>query len=460
MRGHRCGYRVKLTQRLGYVNFWFVECLGSHDQLFAKDKDIVESNLKMKIPFTPNFAIDLTNTPGTSNKQKRRSPANTSKRFSKSASPGNGNVPLTVSENSSLNTPVNYHYVLDDEPMGSSPSASDSGEATPVKLPEKSHLPSEIYSNNISSQEEIYQKHVAEAAINAIKCHGAFAMPPLPVEESQQPQDLSAKATFSSPLLINIKQEPLDSPMYMPQNNSSSQVVQSQGHCPSVVQSHNLSSPVIQGQGHSPVMTQGHLQDRPLMKMQATQETLGQVHNRIMERAKSRKSSRTLHIPRENSMETKFSNKNYVPTSNHLHIPIVPPVANLNIPNAPVSSSNSNVNIDFKRFQTLNKILQSEAFQAAKQQLENSWNQSQSQARYQHQTSALNLTKKEPEAGPQLDHTQLLEEWRKGGQLQQFQQFHVKKEGLPNGHADDTDSIMSEESLTKNEKVYFFLLNC
>lgn len=32
MRGHKCSYRVKLTMRLGYVNHWFVEVLGSHDQ--------------------------------------------------------------------------------------------------------------------------------------------------------------------------------------------------------------------------------------------------------------------------------------------------------------------------------------------------------------------------------------------------------------------------------------------
>ncbi|XP_048751243.1 uncharacterized protein LOC125662947 isoform X2 [Ostrea edulis] len=32
MRGHKCSYRVKLTMRLGYVNHWFVEVLGDHDQ--------------------------------------------------------------------------------------------------------------------------------------------------------------------------------------------------------------------------------------------------------------------------------------------------------------------------------------------------------------------------------------------------------------------------------------------
>ncbi|KAK3087418.1 hypothetical protein FSP39_005642 [Pinctada imbricata] len=32
MRGHKCSYRVKLTMRLGFVNHWFVEVLGDHEQ--------------------------------------------------------------------------------------------------------------------------------------------------------------------------------------------------------------------------------------------------------------------------------------------------------------------------------------------------------------------------------------------------------------------------------------------
>lgn len=33
MRGHKCSYRIKLTMRLGYVNYWFVEVLGDHQQI-------------------------------------------------------------------------------------------------------------------------------------------------------------------------------------------------------------------------------------------------------------------------------------------------------------------------------------------------------------------------------------------------------------------------------------------
>lgn len=434
MRGHRCSYRVKLTQRLGYVNFWFVEVLGAHDQLGAKDKNVVDTSVKIKLPFTPNFAIDLTNTPNETVKPKRRSPASNSKmlsRFTKSQAPSvNGNSAMSVSENSSPSTSAGYHYVLDDEPMGPPSSIHASREPTPIDLTDTSPM-RELYSNESSSQQAIdfYQKHAQEAAINAIKCQGGFAIPTL-VSEDTHPQDLSAKM-FSSPLLVSVKEEPVDSkpsPTYMSQNNSSSQ---------------------------SPMMGQGSFLDRPMQKMQATQEILGQVHNRIMERAKSRKSFKTIHIPRETLPESKLSNTNFVPSSNHLQIPVVTPGQNLHIPNVPLSSSNL-ANIDFKRFQTLNKILQSEAFQAAKQQLENSWNQQQSQAGFQ--TSALNLTKKEPDEGPKLDHNRLLEEWRKGGQLQEFQKFHVKTESLPNGHADDAGLMKSGESLTKNEKVPVFIV--
>ena len=456
MRGHRCGYRVKLTQRLGFVNFWFVEVLGSHDQLGAKDKNVYDTSISLKLPFTPNFAVDLSNTPSESVKPKRRSPANHSKliaRFTKTHSPSvNGNLPLNISDSSSLAGAVSYHYVLDNEPMGLPSPSHNSREPTPIDLTDSSPM-RELYSNESSSQQaiDIYQKHAQEAAINAIKSQGGFILPTLTPKDTQ-PQDLSAR-TFSTPLLVNVKQETTDTqplPTYMYQNTSPSPVLlsqgQGQGHSP------------VKLQGHSPVMSQGQFMDRTLQKMQATQETLGQVHSRIMERAKSRKSSRTVHIPRDALPESKLSNKDSVQHPGHLQIPVVPPVSNLNIPNVPLSSSNATANIDFKRFQTLNKILQSEAFQAAKQQLEISRNQSQSQAGCQ--TAALNLTKKEAEAGNQLDHTRLLEEWRKGGQLQEFQQFHVKKEGLPNGHPDDGDFMLSGEVLTKNEKVYFFSFLC
>ena len=427
MRGHRCGYRVKLTQRLGYVNFWFVEVLGNHNQLGSKDNESVEQNANIKLPFPPNFALDLTNSPtDTISKHGKHSPASNSRllsRYSKSASPSqNGNLPLTISEigNNNLGTAVSYHYVLGNEPLGSTQAASGLQETASMNLTDSSQIPPNVYSSESTSQQLIdnYQKLAAEAAINAIKSHTAIAMPNLPTEGCLQPEDLSGKS-FPSTLLVNVKQEPLESPpssVYLPQSN--------------------LSSPGIQGQD-----------SKPGQKMQAAQETLGQVHNRIMERAKSRKSARTLHIPRENT-----DSKIFVQNPSHLQM------VNLNIPNVPVSSSNNKTNIDFKRFQTLNKILQSEAFQTAKQQLENSWNQSQSLPGFQHQTSALNLTKKEGNAGTLLDHTQLLEEWRKGGQLQEFQQFHIKKEGLPNGQAVDADLIKSDGALTKNEKVYRIIL--
>ena len=452
MRGHRCGYRVKLTQRLGFVNFWFVECLGSHDQLGAKNKNVYDASISSsnKLTFAPNFAVDLTNTANESVKTKGRSPANHSKliaRFTKSVpSSLNGNLPSNGSD-SSPGGAVNYHYVLDNEPMGLSSSAHNSREPTPIDLTDTSPM-RELYSDVISSHQQaidIYQKHAQEAAINAIKAQGGFMLPTL-TQKDVQPQDLSAK-TFSSPLLVNVKQESINtqpSPTYMSQDLSTSPVLLSQGQ--------GLNPNVGQGQGN--------LLDRPVQKMQATQETLGQVHSRIMERAKSRKSSKTVHIPREPLPESKPRNMDFLQNQTHLQIPMLPPVSTHNIPNVPLSSTNASANIDFKRFQTLNKILQSEAFQAAKQQLENSWNQSASQAGFQ--STALNLTKKEPETGTdQLDHTRLLEEWRKGGQLQEFQQqFNVKKESLPNGHQEEGEFTLTGEALTKNEKVYILFLSC
>ncbi|XP_021366601.1 uncharacterized protein LOC110458937 isoform X4 [Mizuhopecten yessoensis] len=49
MRGHKCSYRVKLTMRLGYVNFWFVEVLGDHEQFASLDSVGVKSSPSPKM---------------------------------------------------------------------------------------------------------------------------------------------------------------------------------------------------------------------------------------------------------------------------------------------------------------------------------------------------------------------------------------------------------------------------
>ncbi|XP_063409480.1 uncharacterized protein LOC134692826 [Mytilus trossulus] len=59
MRGHKCSYRVKLTMRLGYVNHWFVEVLGSHDQFAASNYNLSQSIMnsplsKSNSPSSPN----------------------------------------------------------------------------------------------------------------------------------------------------------------------------------------------------------------------------------------------------------------------------------------------------------------------------------------------------------------------------------------------------------------------
>ena len=45
MRGHKCSYRVKLTMRLGYVNHWFVEVLGDHDQFGSLNDSVPTPSL-------------------------------------------------------------------------------------------------------------------------------------------------------------------------------------------------------------------------------------------------------------------------------------------------------------------------------------------------------------------------------------------------------------------------------
>ncbi|XP_060066721.1 uncharacterized protein LOC132547004 [Ylistrum balloti] len=56
MRGHKCSYRVKLTMRLGYVNFWFVEVLGDHEQFASLDDS-------MDVKSSPSPKMSNSNSP-------------------------------------------------------------------------------------------------------------------------------------------------------------------------------------------------------------------------------------------------------------------------------------------------------------------------------------------------------------------------------------------------------------
>jgi len=110
------------------------------------------------------------------------------------------------------------------------------------------------------------------------------------------------------------------------------------------------------------------------------------------------------------------------------------------------------------RFQTLNHILQSKAFQEAKNQLE-----SKKLAGDQQQETALNLTvKQEKPSGEERNQSpyyKLAEEWKKGEQLLESQPH-----ALLNGVQEDPVAMETEsQELTDNEKVdktLFFLIDC
>ena len=495
MRGHRCAYRIKLTQRLGYVNFWFVEELGSHDQLGGgKDSDFKTNSIKQG-GNTPQLkgasALDL------SPKTNKSSPDHLAKHSPTSSilNGGHESVSNSPSESSNDATP-NYHYVL-----GLMPSSSPSRESPSRSSPSRSSeaLPS-LANSSLFSQQQDNSAIDVKSIVSSVATSSntvlvsvpssqvvSTTMPNLPVSVvSFMPELLglgvSPLQPGFNPLLV--KQEPQEEsqgqghlmiPMVMPTapiQYSPSHLAKS--HSPSPSRNIRERSPLTRDQTKS-IQKGSEIEDKPnndgSQKMQAKQNTLGQVHNRIMERARSRKSAQTVRVPQRSS-----PNQDQTPNTSTIldkpvnHNPAAQEAAaaiNLSIPKSvgsdgvKMSDENLLASIpSFERFQTLNRILQSDAFQAAKSQLE--MKKLQLEKGDQSQEMALNLTMKptgsshesskitvkEEEIENQTSYFRLMQEWKENQSTAGacYQNGHVEED------VEETDS----EELTDNEKVFYF----
>lgn len=564
MRGHRCSYRIKLTQRLGYVNYWFVEELGSHDQLNGKDSDFkVNSQLAANAAAAGNkdnavmdlssgFKFRAANIPRT---PKKLAPKSTTPSPDRASAIPNGGSVTTVSDVSNGDIPTNYHYVLGLMP-NSSPSRESplqtvsSAENNSSQSSSQQHSAIDLYSNSSS---------VEPSNLATVSVTGATAIQQDVASQLFQANFINYMSTMTNlgigaalqgainPLLVNVKQEPQDSLQgQLTVNQGQSQLALSQGqgqialgypivtlpsqlqfsasqlqepshslksHSPSPSGSQGHSPSPSRGQGHGPSPSRGQgFRDRsPLVrdqlqssgiqkgleleakiksessrKMQAQQDVLGQVQNRIMERAKCRKSAHTMRIPQKNKAQA----LNFSKSDAENDIKILSQ-ENLNIPNIFSSTSsavagnvaeNSSISsIAFQRFQTLNRVLQSDAFQAAKSQLEKKKTVLKTSDKADETVNPLNLIVKQPKSDcsnlsteSHQQYFKLAEEWRKGEQLpadwkkgeqlaaewskeDQLSGKETNGDLLLNGHSDilDCKAIIEVDKLTDNEKVMY-----
>ena len=76
VRGHKCSFRVKLTMRLGFVDHWFVEILGSHNSFMDVGSSVGAMTYQCKISASSNSTRNCTN-PGTSQESSPSLPLNT-----------------------------------------------------------------------------------------------------------------------------------------------------------------------------------------------------------------------------------------------------------------------------------------------------------------------------------------------------------------------------------------------
>lgn len=110
MRGHKCSYRVKLTMRLGYVNHWFVEVLGDHDQ-FGSINDSVPTPSSLSPSIQKGENGDGSLNSDLNKMHTKTSSANTSHHLNSPADSYVTMVPQgTIAMPNSL--PNNFHSVL------------------------------------------------------------------------------------------------------------------------------------------------------------------------------------------------------------------------------------------------------------------------------------------------------------------------------------------------------------
>lgn len=530
MRGHRCSYRIKLTQRLGFVNFWFVEELGSHDQLNGKDCDFkVNSQLAANAASSKeNPVMDLSS--GGFKFRAANIPRSQKKLAPKSATPSpdrsqmNSNSKQTVSDIMKGESQTNYHYVLGlmpnnspsrESPIQVSTNGSEQCSENNLSSPEKSAIgayvdPTMAQSSNLATVEitgptalqqdmasQIYQANLLNY-FSTMTNLGIGAINPVLVNVKQEPQDnLPGQGQLAvqgqGPLALGYPLMSVPSQLQYASSQLSDSVSNSASHSPSSKSQVHSPSP---GRGQSPSTPRGkgYRERSPLVrdshqtssikkgleletkiknefshKMQAGQEILGQVHSRIMERARSRKSTHTVRMKPNNDVQVLDLTSNNCKTDTK-------PVSNLNL-NIPSSSSTS-PHLDssaissnaFQRFQTLNRVLQSDAFQAAKSQLERKKTISDATARHEENAAPLNLVKNTRTDAhssslgrdSQQNYFRLAEEWQKGEQLSwnndESSELTVSNgEHILNGHLGPLEykGIIETDKLTDNEKVQY-----
>ncbi|KAK3588349.1 hypothetical protein CHS0354_040106 [Potamilus streckersoni] len=264
MRGHRCSYRIKLTMRLGFVNYWFVEVLGDHDQIQSLDTSnsisLIETNsppssqeLPLELQKDRDIAMDLSEhtlklvpiLPKTMNRSSSQLPDSTAV-----AHAAAGNLPNTVPDEieDMPNEMMRYHYTL----------------GLPSTLPET--LPNSCSDTQTTSSlmSYIYKDTLSNSRIPLV-------IPTMPSEKNNSA--INQTVNFS-PMMVRIKQEPVDT--------------QDQYPGEMIIPRPNLDS-------SSPISI-------------STQGNSSQTSGKPMERAKIRKRAKTMHIPQKTLEPKNISN--------------------------------------------------------------------------------------------------------------------------------------------------------
>lgn len=507
MRGHRCSYRIKLTQRLGFVNFWFVEELGSHDQLNRKDCDF-KANSQIASAMAESDAVDLSHSlkvklPNIPKSHRKLAPKPLTKQTAEKTR-AKSDIDRSVSD-PTADVPTSYHYVL-----GSISNGSPSRESLSHMSPSQTGLVMDTFPNSSSSQSCAIDpyKGLIPASLQANSQVLPACLQPVslnsmnPILQANLVNYMSSMTNLGlnaslqnglNPFLVNIKEEPgddgqnilsyaaampgLPSHLHFPSSQSQSPVHHSRSHSPSPSrgQEHTYRdrSPLYRDQSPNHGIQKGleleaKIKKEAYQKMQAHHDTLGQVHNRLMERAKSRKSSHTVRVPPKSESEvvdlsrSKTENKhdhNQCASNNSI---VDSPLSNM----AENGDSSSFSSLAFQRLKALNHVIRSDVFQNAKSQLEKKKVIDSLNKGTNDEEAALNLVvnqRKDKVDSPGQSYFLLAEEWKKGresgdssaaeGQIRSTKTD--QSTSLVNGEIGDLGELLQTDKLTKNEKVMY-----
>ncbi|XP_052820195.1 uncharacterized protein LOC128246025 [Mya arenaria] len=375
MRGHRCSYRIKLTQMLGFVNFWFVEELGSHDQLNGKDCDFkvnsqhasMVSDSKLT-DFTSSFKVKLPTIP----KSPRKLAPKPFKKLTAEKGQGNGKMdPARPDSNTDATT---YNYVLGSIPNSESAeelTLQAAGQTLPSMLqPVPSLTPA--MSSMLQANLINYMTSMTNLDIPVSNASNLNLINPSLVNIKQEPSshDLQSQNVLAFSQAFPLIAPPLLFSLQGPNPGPSSQSSHSPSQSSS--QGHKERSPFARDQNaniQKSLDIEAKIKREASGRVQANHETLGQVQNRIMERAKSRKSAHTMRVPQRNETNVIDLSKNVNDIKQD----------NFSVTKEGLCGKRSIDDLidrkvmsskTFKRLQTLNHVIQSDVFQKAKNRLE------------------------------------------------------------------------------------------